>query len=238
MIAVSCPVSGSGSAAHRRPASGSAAISFASSISANGLPAAWARTCSRGRPRGGCGCASRSRPASGRVSGGSSRSARSRWKPAGGTFRGRRASSASCSDSRRRAAKASASSRGTVQPLCVVNGQQQRLLLRQPGEQGKHGDPGQQRVGRRRVVGRPNAPRTPRLFGRQTAKQSSTRRSRLVQPGERQDLLRLPAGRRRTRLPAALAFRAVFGGRRSCPCRIAQEPPTPAFGVRRGRQLP
>ena len=38
MIAVSCPASGSGSAAQQRPASGSAAIIFASSISASGLP--------------------------------------------------------------------------------------------------------------------------------------------------------------------------------------------------------
>ena len=63
-----------------------------------------------GTPRGGCGCASRSRPASGRLSGGSRSRGKSRSKPAGGTFPRAPTSSTSCSDSRRRAAKASASS--------------------------------------------------------------------------------------------------------------------------------
>ncbi len=53
--AVSRSVRGSGSAAHRRLAAGSSAITLASSISAMGLPPAWASTCTRARPRGGCG---------------------------------------------------------------------------------------------------------------------------------------------------------------------------------------
>jgi hypothetical protein len=108
-MAASRSVGGRGSAAQRRPAAGSAAIIWDSSISAIGLPAAWASTCSRARPRGGCGWASSSRPASWVLSGFSSKSGKSRSKPAGGRFPRAPSSSTSGSDSKRRAAKASVS---------------------------------------------------------------------------------------------------------------------------------
>jgi hypothetical protein len=62
MMAESRSVSGSGSASQRRPATGSAAIARASSISAIGFPAACTSTWPRARPRGGQGCRSSSLP--------------------------------------------------------------------------------------------------------------------------------------------------------------------------------
>jgi len=110
ITAVSRSVSGSGSAVQRRPAAGSAAITFDSSISASGLPLAWASTCSRARPRGGCGCRSSSRAASGVPNGGRIISGTSRSNPAGAVVPRAASSSTSGSDSHRRAANASASS--------------------------------------------------------------------------------------------------------------------------------
>ena len=43
--------------------------------------------------------------------------------------------------------------RTAVQPLGVVGDQQQRAVLRQVGEQGEHGEPGQQGIGRHRLRG-------------------------------------------------------------------------------------
>ena len=240
MMAVSRPVSGIGSAAQRRPASGSAAIIFASSISASGLPAAWASTCSRGRPRGGCGCASRSRPASGRLSGASSSCGKSRSKPAGGTFPRAPTSSTSCSDSRRRAAKASASSEARSSHCASSAATSSGPSSDSAGKQGEHGDPGQQRVGRHGILGeRESAAQRLGLPGRQASHAVQYRPQQLVQPGERQVLLRLPAGRRqyphprRPGLPRGLGQQGGLAH-----ARIAQEQQHPAFLIRRGQQFP
>ena len=58
--------------------------------------------------------------------------------------------------------------RGTVQPLRIVGGHQQRRVVRQPGKQGEHGDSGQQRVGRHGIFGkRESTAQRPGLPGRQ-----------------------------------------------------------------------
>ena len=85
MTAASRSPGGSGSAVQRRPAAGSAAITFASSISAIGLPAAWASHLAPGPPSGRPGLRVE-QPARVRHRGsGSSRSSgKPRSKPAGG----------------------------------------------------------------------------------------------------------------------------------------------------------
>ena len=108
--AVSRSTGRSSSPVQRRPTPGSAAIALESSISAIGLPAAWASTCSLARPRGGRGCTSSSRPASCTPSGCSGSSGKSRSKPVGGMLPRTPRSRTSRSDVRRWAAKASASS--------------------------------------------------------------------------------------------------------------------------------
>ena len=108
--AVSRSVRGSGSAAHRLLAAGSSAITVASSISAIGLPAAWASTCARARPRGGRGCPSSRRPASTADSGSRCSSGKPRSKPGGGACPRTPTNSTTRSESSRLPAKARASS--------------------------------------------------------------------------------------------------------------------------------
>jgi hypothetical protein len=91
-------------------AAGSSAITVASSISAIGLPAAWATTCSLACPRGGRGWPSRSRPASAADSGSSRSSEKPRSKPGGGACPRAPTSSTIRSASRRLPTNASTSS--------------------------------------------------------------------------------------------------------------------------------
>ncbi len=177
---------GNGSAAQRRPAAGSAAMMRDNSISAMGLPAAWASTCSRARPRGGCGWASSSRPASGVLSGSSSSSGKSRSNAGGGRF----PRAPSRSDQRfcfqAPGGEGERVERAAVQPLRVVGDHQQRAVLRQAGQQGEHGDPGQQGIGRHRVRGqRERSQQRLRLAIRQVRHPVEHRAQQLVQAGER-----------------------------------------------------
>ncbi len=85
--------------------------------------------------------------------------------------------------------------RGGVEPLRVVGHDQQRPVLGQPGEQREHGDPGEQRV--RRRLGQPErAEQRLRLARGQGRHPVEHRPQQLVQPGEGQILLGLPAGDR------------------------------------------
>ena len=130
--------------------------------------------------------------------------------------------------------------RGTVQPLRVVSDHQQRAVVRQPGQQGEHGDPGQQRVGRHGILGdRESAAQRLGLPGRQAGHAVQHRAQQLVQPGERQVLLRLPAGRRQHPHPRRPGLPRRLGQQDGlAQARIAQEQQHPAFRMRRGHQFP
>ena len=195
--AVSRSVRGSGSAAHRRLAAGSSAITVASSISAIGLPAAWASTWARARPRGGRGCPSSRRPASAADSGSRCSSGKPRSKPGGGAWPRAPTSSTTRSASRRLPAKASASSelRSSQWASSATTRTGDRSdKIRQ---QGQDGHPGQQRVrsaGVRSQAERPGRARACRPGRPGGAGQH--RPQQLMQPGEREPGLRFPAGDR------------------------------------------
>jgi hypothetical protein len=87
--------------------------------------------------------------------------------------------------------------RAAVQPVGVVGDHQDRRTFGQIRQQGKHGDPGQQRVRNNGVRG--EAERPQQGLGLPAGQASSTgqyRPQELVQPGEREFRLRLPPGDR------------------------------------------
>ncbi len=197
MTALSRSVRGSGSAAQRRLAAGSSAITLASSISAMGLPAAWASTCARARPRGGRGCPSSSRPASAADSGSrcSSREAPvkagGRGLPPGAHQQHDPLGVQAAAGERQRVQRAA------VQPVGVVGDHQDRGVFGQIRQQGQDGDPGQQRVGSTGVRGEAERPQQGLgLPAGQAGGAGQHRPQELMQPGEREFGLRFPAGDR------------------------------------------
>ena len=195
--ALSRSVGGSGSAAQRRLAAGSSAITLASSISAMGLPAAWASTCARARPRGGRGCPSSSRPASAADSGSRCSSGNPRSKPGGGACPRAPTSSTTRSASRRLPAKASASSELRSSQWASSATTRTGECSDRSDSRVRTADPGQQRVGSTGV--RRKAERPQQGLGLPAGKAGGAgqhRPQQLMQPGEREPGLRFPAGDR------------------------------------------
>ncbi len=86
--------------------------------------------------------------------------------------------------------------RGGVNPLRVVDHNKQRAVLCQQRKQGEHGEPGQQRIGGHRIGGqRERTEQCSRLPVRQGRHLVQHWPQQLVQAGERQVLLGVPAGR-------------------------------------------
>ena len=195
--ALSRSVRGSGSAAHRRLAAGSSAITVASSISAIGLPAAWASTCARARPRGGRGCPSSRRPASAADSGSRCSSGKPRSKPGGGACPRAPTSSTTRSASRRLPAKASASSE-------LRSSQWASSATTRTGDRSDRSDSkvrtatpvssGSGATGVRSKAERPQQGLG--LPAGQAGGAGQHRPQQLMQPGEREPGLRFPAGDR------------------------------------------
>lgn len=129
---------------------------------------------------------------------------------------------------------------GAVQPLRVVGRHQQRLFVGQFGQQGEYGDPGEQGIGRRGLVGEPErAAQRLGLTGRQAHHAVQHRAQQLVQPGERQVPLRLAAGGRQHPHPRRPGLARGLGQQDGlAQTRIAQEQQNVALLVGRGDQLP